>query len=328
MVTYETLVDATLAHGLMPLVVPQLKTITLGGAVAGLGIESSSFRNGLPHESVREMEVLTGDGRVVVARPDNEHADLFRGLPQLLRHARLRAAAAPSTSSRSSRTCGCGTCASTPPRSCFAAMAQVCADGASRRASRWTSSTAPSSARTSSTSRWPRSSTTRRRSATTPAWTSTTGRSSARQVDYLTVRDYLWRWDTDWFWCSRAFGVQQPWYAGSGRAATAAPTCTARWSRSTAGTGSPPGWPGCAGAGRGARRPGRRDPGRAGRRSSWTSSTATSASSRSGCARCGCAAAQPWPLYPLEPGRALRQRGLLVDACRWRRARPTATTTG
>src|SRR5947207_2133456 len=22
-----------------------------------------------------------------------------------------------------------------------------------------------------------------------------------RTVDYLTVRDYLWRWDTDWFWC-------------------------------------------------------------------------------------------------------------------------------
>src|SRR5205814_10230261 len=30
-----------------------------------------------------------------------------------------------------------------------------------------------------------------------------------REVDHLTVRDYLWRWDTDWFWCSRAFGVQQ-----------------------------------------------------------------------------------------------------------------------
>src|SRR5207244_9621962 len=79
MVTYERLVDATLPHNLMPLVVPQLKTITLGGAVSGLGIESSSFRNGLPHESVRELEVLTGDGRVVVARPDNEHADLFCG---------------------------------------------------------------------------------------------------------------------------------------------------------------------------------------------------------------------------------------------------------
>ena len=55
MTTYEHLVDATLPHGLMPLVVPQLKTITLGGAVTGLGIESSSFREGLPHESVLEM---------------------------------------------------------------------------------------------------------------------------------------------------------------------------------------------------------------------------------------------------------------------------------
>src|SRR5437764_12799009 len=81
MVTYERLVDATLRHGLMPTVVPQLKTITLGGAVAGLGIESSSFRNGMPHEAVQEMEILCGDGRVVVARPDNEHADLFHGFP-------------------------------------------------------------------------------------------------------------------------------------------------------------------------------------------------------------------------------------------------------
>ena len=69
MTTYEHLVDATLAHGLMPTVVPQLKTITIGGAVTGLGIESSSFRAGLPHESVREIEVLTGDGQVVTARP-------------------------------------------------------------------------------------------------------------------------------------------------------------------------------------------------------------------------------------------------------------------
>src|SRR3954471_4098878 len=81
MTTYEQLVDATLPHGLMPLVVPQLKTITLGGAVTGLGIESSSFRNGMPHESVLELEILTGDGRIVVATPDNEHAALFRGFP-------------------------------------------------------------------------------------------------------------------------------------------------------------------------------------------------------------------------------------------------------
>src|SRR5659263_124055 len=81
MTTYERLVDATLAHGLMPLVVPQLKTITIGGAVTGLGIESSSFRSGLPHESVVEMDILTGDGRIVTARPDNDRRDLFYGFP-------------------------------------------------------------------------------------------------------------------------------------------------------------------------------------------------------------------------------------------------------
>src|SRR5205823_6362274 len=31
-----------------------------------------------------------------------------------------------------------------------------------------------------------------------------------RRRDFLTVRDDLWRWDTDWFWCSRALGVQHP----------------------------------------------------------------------------------------------------------------------
>ncbi|WP_353813771.1 hypothetical protein [Agromyces sp. SYSU T00266] len=28
--------------------------------------------------------------------------------------------------------------------------------------------------------------------------------------DRLTIYDYLWRWDTDWFWCSQAFGPQHP----------------------------------------------------------------------------------------------------------------------
>ncbi len=81
MTTYEDLCDATLRHGLMPLVVPQLKTITLGGAVTGLGIESTSLRNGMPHESVIAMEILTGDGRVVTATDTNEHQALFRGFP-------------------------------------------------------------------------------------------------------------------------------------------------------------------------------------------------------------------------------------------------------
>ena len=31
-----------------------------------------------------------------------------------------------------------------------------------------------------------------------------------RQEDWLTARDYIWRWDTDWFWCSRQFYAQNP----------------------------------------------------------------------------------------------------------------------
>src|SRR5215470_14829739 len=39
MTTFVDLADATLERGLMPQVVPQLKSITLGGAAAGVGIE-------------------------------------------------------------------------------------------------------------------------------------------------------------------------------------------------------------------------------------------------------------------------------------------------
>src|SRR6201984_2997024 len=81
MTTYEDLADATLRHQLMPLVVPQLKTITLGGAVTGLGIESTSLRNGLPHESVTEVQILNGEGRVVLATKDSEHSDVYYGFP-------------------------------------------------------------------------------------------------------------------------------------------------------------------------------------------------------------------------------------------------------
>ncbi|HEY5899838.1 MAG TPA: FAD-binding protein, partial [Burkholderiales bacterium] len=66
MITYEDLTRACLERGAMPAVVPQLKTITLGGAVAGVGIESSSHRYGLVHDTMLELEVLLGDGRVVL----------------------------------------------------------------------------------------------------------------------------------------------------------------------------------------------------------------------------------------------------------------------
>jgi FAD/FMN-containing dehydrogenase len=79
--TYEDLVAATLPHGLVPLCVPQLRTITLGGAVTGMGIEAASFRNGMPHESVLAMDILTGDGQVLHAEPGGPNADLFAGFP-------------------------------------------------------------------------------------------------------------------------------------------------------------------------------------------------------------------------------------------------------
>ncbi|MGD9410080.1 MAG: FAD-binding protein, partial [Thiohalocapsa sp.] len=81
MTTYEALTDATLAAGVMPAVVPQLKTITIGGAAAGVGIEASSFRHGLVHETLLELEVLLADGSVVLCTPDNAHRDLFFGFP-------------------------------------------------------------------------------------------------------------------------------------------------------------------------------------------------------------------------------------------------------
>ena len=88
MCTYEDLVAATLPYELAPLVVPQLKTITLGGAVTGLGIESTSFRNGLPHESVLEMDILTGTGDAAnrVARPTRRPLPC---VPEFLWDARL-----------------------------------------------------------------------------------------------------------------------------------------------------------------------------------------------------------------------------------------------
>jgi FAD/FMN-containing dehydrogenase len=210
MTTYEDLADATLRHGLIPLVVPQLKTITLGGAVTGLGIESTSLRNGLPHESVTEMEILTGDGRVVTAAqgPGAEHAELFRGFPNSygtlgyalsltielepvqpyvhLRHFRFAT-----------------------PEACMAAVGQIAADGSlgGHRAD-FVDGTAfgPDEiyltvGAYSEGAPWVSDYTGQRiyyRSLRGP------------REDFLTIRDYLWRWDTDWFWCSGALGAQHP----------------------------------------------------------------------------------------------------------------------
>jgi FAD/FMN-containing dehydrogenase len=206
MVTYEHLVDATLPYGLMPFVVPQLKTITLGGAVAGLGIESTSYRNGLPHESVREMDILTGDGRVVTARPDNAHADLFHTFPNsygtygyALRLTIDLEPVKPYVRLRHRRFATAG--------ACLAAMAAACEPGTDVDFVDGTVFGPDEQYLTLGTFV----------DETPEPPSDYTGMDiyyrsiQRREVDHLTVRDYLWRWDTDWFWCSRAFGVQRPW---------------------------------------------------------------------------------------------------------------------
>ena len=77
-VTFVDLVSATLPRGLAPLVVPELETITIGGAVAGGSLESTSFAVGGFHDTCLEYEVVTAQGDVLVCRPDNQNALLFQ----------------------------------------------------------------------------------------------------------------------------------------------------------------------------------------------------------------------------------------------------------
>ncbi len=209
MCRYDTLVAATLAHGMMPLVVPQLRSITLGGAVTGLGIESTSFRHGLPHESVRELEVLTGAGELITATPDGDHADLFACFPNsygTLGYAtRLVIDLQPVR--RAVRT-------TIVRYRDLDAMAEAIGE-----------ITAPPGAAAAERVDFLDGVVFGRRDAVLVlgAMTDDPGPTSdytgdriyyrslrEHDGDLLGIHDYLWRWDTDWFWCSQAFGAQHP----------------------------------------------------------------------------------------------------------------------
>jgi len=206
MTTYETLAAATLARGVMPLVVPQLKTITLGGAVTGLGIESTSFRHGLPHESVRAMDVLLAGGDVVTATPDGEHADLFAAFPNsygtlgyalrleievqpVARYVRLEHVRVDTADLAKVITDVCDLDRDPPD---FVDGTVFARDHQYLTLGRFTDDPGRAGA------------------------SDYTGQQvfyrsiDERAEDVLSVEDYVWRWDTDWFWCSRALGVQHP----------------------------------------------------------------------------------------------------------------------
>jgi FAD/FMN-containing dehydrogenase len=212
MCTYERLVDATLAHGLAPLVVPQLKTITLGGAVTGLGIESTSFRSGLPHESVLEMDILTGSGDIVTATPDGANADLFHGFPNsygTLGYAtRLRIAlepVEPFVALRHVRFHDLEHLVATLGQVVDTAQhdgARVdYVDGVVFSATEGYLTLGTQTAEPGPTSDY---------TGQQIFYRSIQHDSPEPKTDRLTTHDYLWRWDTDWFWCSRAFGAQDP----------------------------------------------------------------------------------------------------------------------
>ena len=200
MTTYDELVDATLPHGVMPAVVPQLKSITIGGAVSGIGIESSSFRYGLPHQSIGEMDVLLASGDVLTCTPDNDHSDLFYGLANsygtLGYILRLTALAVP-----------------VKP---FVQLTHIRFDESEslfRTIDQWSAGDvdfidgtvfAPGD----------HVLTLGRFVDQAPYASDYTyleiyySSIRARSEDFLTTRDYLWRWDTDWFWCSKNLYLQ------------------------------------------------------------------------------------------------------------------------
>ena len=205
MCTYEDIVAATLPHGLVPHVVPQLRTITLGGAVSGLGIEATSFRHGLPHESVLEMDVFTGAGEVVTTRPGDELFDTFPNSYGSLGYCTRLVIALERVPGRVALrhlhlddpellTKTIGQVVETREhdgRRVDAIDGVVFAPGElALTLAEWTDEPGPTSDYTGKQIYY---------------------RSVAeRDTDLLTMHDYLWRWDTDWFWCSRAFGAQHP----------------------------------------------------------------------------------------------------------------------
>jgi FAD/FMN-containing dehydrogenase len=203
MATYESLVDACLPHGVMPAVVPQLKTITLGGAVAGVGIEATSHRHGLVHEAVAEIEVLTGDGRVVTCTRTNEHADLFFGFPNsygtlgyALRVVSRAIPVKPFVHVEHLPFTDAGEYFRAVERHCaqddadFIDGTMFAPDRLYLTLGRFADS-APSTSDYTDRAIYYRS-------------------IPEKREDWLSAHDFIWRWDTDWFWCSKNLLAQNP----------------------------------------------------------------------------------------------------------------------
>jgi hypothetical protein len=78
-VSMEALIKATLLYGLIPSVIPELKDITVGGAIIGMAAESASHRWGTFNDTCSALEFLTADGSLMRVSPEI-NPDLFYGL--------------------------------------------------------------------------------------------------------------------------------------------------------------------------------------------------------------------------------------------------------
>lgn len=203
MTSYAQLVDVTLLHGVMPCVVPELKSITVGGAVSGVGIESSSFKYGLVHETVQEMEILVGDGRVLLCRPDNDYADLFFGfansygtLGYALKLKISTTACKPYVALEHVHYRDAKTYFQALKAYCETAGADFL-DGVVFSPDELYLTVGRFVDKVPFTSDY--------------TFEEIYYRSIRnKQRDYLTTHDYIWRWDTDWFWCSKNLFAQHP----------------------------------------------------------------------------------------------------------------------
>jgi FAD/FMN-containing dehydrogenase len=164
----------------------------------------------MPHESVLEMDILTGTGEVLTASPER-HPELFRAFPNsygtLGYSVRLRIeleSVQPTVALRHIRYHSL--------RDLLEAMNSIVetgrldgdrvdyldgvvfgADECYLSAGRQDTSAGPVSDYTGQ-----------------DIYFRSIQHASGTKHDRLTIHDYFWRWDTDWFWCSRAFGAQNP----------------------------------------------------------------------------------------------------------------------
>jgi FAD/FMN-containing dehydrogenase len=179
-----------------------------------LGIESASFRNGLPHESVLEMDILTGAGELLTASR-SQHSDLIRAFPNsygtlgystrlrielepvapfvALRHIRFRSL--PEMVAAMERIIDTGGQGGIPVDYLDGVVFSL--DESYLCVGRRTTTPGPVSDYTGKNIYY-------------QSIQHDSDGLEATKDDRLTIHDYFWRWDTDWFWCSRAFGMQNP----------------------------------------------------------------------------------------------------------------------